>query len=86
MSTELELGTVTHVFNKIGVAAIDIEQDSLKLGDTIHVKGRSSDFTQRVDSMQLDHQPVIVACCGQSVGIRVAGHVHEHDRIYKVVA
>ncbi len=46
---EVELGKVTHYFAKIGVAAIEIQHDSLAVGDTIHVKGHTSDFTQNVD-------------------------------------
>ena len=84
--TEVELGAVTHYFGKIGVAAIEIQQDSLTVGEMIHVKGHTSDFTQRVDSMQVDHHDVTVAKAGESVGIRVAGHVHEHDKVFKVVA
>jgi putative protease len=83
---EVELGTVTHYFGKIGVAAIEIQHDMLAVGDTIHVKGHTSDFTQNVDSMQVDHQAVTVAKAGQSVGIHLAEHAHEHDKVYKVVA
>ena len=83
---EVEVGKVTHYFSKIGVAAIEILHDSLTVGDTIHVKGHTSDFTQNVDSMQLDHQPVTVAKAGQSVGIHLAEHAHEHDKVFKVVA
>ena len=86
MTTEVELGAVTHYFGKIGVAAIELQRDSLRVGETIHVKGHTSDFTQKVDSMQLDHQDVAAAKAGDSVGIRVAGHAHEHDRVFKVVA
>jgi putative protease len=83
--TEVELGRVTHYFNKLGVAAIEIEQDSLAVGDTIHIKGHTSDFTQKVDSIQLEHESVSVARPGQSVGIRVSGHAHEHDKVLKVL-
>ncbi len=82
---EVELGKVTHYFGKIGVAGIQITQDSLAVGDTIHVKGHTSDFTQRVDSMQIDGQPVEEATVGQEVGIKVAEHAREHDVVYKVV-
>lgn len=82
---EVELGKVTHYFGKIGVAAIEITQDSLAVGDTIHVKGHTSDFTQRVDSMQIDGQPVEEATVGQSVGIQVPEHAREHDTVYKIV-
>ncbi|MGO8691676.1 MAG: hypothetical protein ACLQLG_18810 [Thermoguttaceae bacterium] len=83
---EVELGKVTHYFAKIGVAAIEIQHDSLAVGDTIHVKGHTSDFTQNVDSMQVDHQPVTVAKPGESVGIHLSAHAHEHDKVFKVVA
>ena len=82
---EVELGKVTHYFGKIGVAAIEITQDTLVVGDTIRVKGHSSDFTQTVDSMQIDGQPVEEATAGQSVGIKVAEHAREHDVVYKLV-
>ena len=82
---EVELGRVTHYFGKIGVAAIEITQDSLAVGDTIHIRGHTSDFTQHVDSMQLDGQPVEEVTVGQSVGIKVAEHAREHDTVYKVV-
>jgi len=82
---EVELGTVTHYFGKIGVAAIEITQDSLTVGDTIHIKGHTSDFTQKVDSMQIDGQSVEEATVGQSVGIKVAEHAREHDAVFKVV-
>ncbi len=82
---EVELGKVTHYFGKIGVAAIEITQDTLAVGDTIHVKGHTSDFTQKIDSMQIDGQPVEEATVGQSVGIRTAEHAREHDAVYKVV-
>jgi len=82
---EVELGRVTHYFSKIGVAAIEITQDTLVVGDTIHVKGHTSDFTQKVDSMQIDGQSVEEATVGQSVGLKVTGHTREHDMVYKVV-
>ncbi len=81
---EVEIGKVTHYFSKIGVAAIQITQDVLRVGDTIHVKGHTSDFTQKIDSMQLDNQSVQEATVGQSIGIKAAAHAREHDVVYKV--
>jgi len=83
--SEIEIGKVTHYFSKIGVAAIEITHDVLRLGDTIHIKGHTSDFTQKIDSMQLDNQAVEAATVGQSVGFKVAGHARQHDAVYKVV-
>jgi translation initiation factor IF-2 len=82
---EVELGKVTHYFGKIGVVAIEITQDSLTVGDTIHIVGHTSDFAHTVQSMQIDGQPVEEATVGQSVGIKVPEHAREHDLVYKVV-
>jgi putative protease len=82
---EVELGKVTHYFSKIGVMAFAITQDTLRVGDTIHIKGHTSDFTQKVDSMQIDNKSVTEAGVGQSVGMRVAQHAREHDQVFKVV-
>jgi len=81
---ETQIGKVTHYFSKAGVAAIEITSGSLSVGDTIHIHGHTSDFTQAVDSMQLDNQPVTTATPGQSVGIKVKEHAREHDAVYKV--
>ncbi len=83
--TEVELGRVTHYFGKIGVAGIKITQDTLAVGDTIHIKGHTSDFTQKVDSIQVEGQPVEEATAGESVGIKVSEHAREHDTVYKLV-
>ena len=82
---EVELGRVSHYFSKIGVAAIEITQDTLHVGDTIHVKGHTSDFTQKIDSMQIDGKPVAEATVGQSIGIKAADHAREHDAVFKVI-
>ncbi len=81
---EKEIGKVTHYFGIISVAAIEITENMLSVGDTIHIKGHTSDFTQTVDSMQLDGVPVQQASAGQSVGIRVTEHAREHDTVYKI--
>ena len=83
--TEVELGKVTHYFSKIGVAAIAIAHETLHVGDTIHVKGHTSDFMQKIDSMQVDGQSVDEAAVGQSIGLRVKEHAREHDQVFKVV-
>ena len=62
---EVEIGKVTHYFSKAGVVAIQITQDVLRVGDMIHVKGHTSDFTQKIDSMQIDNKPVVEAVVGK---------------------
>ncbi len=82
--SEDKIGVITHYFGKIGVAAIEITAGELRVGDTIRVKGHTSDFTQKVESMQIEHRTVEVAHPGESVGLRVAGHAHEHDEVFRV--
>jgi hypothetical protein len=82
---EVEIGTVTHYFSKIGVAGIEVTHDALRVGDTVHIKGHTSDFTQKIDSLQLDNQSVQEAVAGQSVGFKVADHARQHDKVYKIV-
>jgi putative protease len=83
---EQKIGVVTHYFGKIGVAALKITNGELRVGDTIHVKGHTSDFTQTVDSMQVEHESVEVARTGDEVGMKTAEYVREHDAVLKVVA
>ena len=82
---ELEIGIVTHYFGHINVAAIQITGGELAVGDTIHVKGHTADFTCTVDSMQLEHSTVTKAKKGDSVGLKVPDKAHEHYKVYKVI-
>jgi len=80
---EEEIGKVSDYFAKIGVAAIELT-GSLSAGDTIHVKGHTTDFEQKIESMQIEHQNVEKANPGDSIGIRVSERVRQHDVVYKV--
>ena len=81
---ESKVGEVVKFFAKPSVAALVITDGGLKAGDTIHFKGHTTDFTQRVDSMQIDNQPVEEAAVGDDVGMRVADRVRPGDVAYKV--
>jgi hypothetical protein len=81
---EKEIGRVTHFFPKISVAVIEITTDSLKIGETIHIKGHTSDFTQPVESLQLEHQSIPEAKKGGSAGLKVKEPVREGDLVFKV--
>ncbi|HID20786.1 MAG TPA: hypothetical protein EYP14_00075 [Planctomycetaceae bacterium] len=81
---EQQVGRVTHYFTKISVAAIELTDGSLSVGDTIHIKGHTSDFIQKVESMQIEGQPVQHAEQGQTIGLKVAEHARERDVVYKV--
>jgi putative protease len=79
------IGTVTHYFGKAKVAGITISEGQLAVGDTIHIVGHTSDFTQKIESMQIDRAPVETAKPGDEIGIRVEEHAREHDKVYRVV-
>jgi len=77
------IGIVTHYFPHVSAAIVQLETGSLRVGDVIHIKGHTSDFTQRVESMEIDHVHVNEARPGQSFGVRVKEHAREHDVVYK---
>ena len=83
---ETQVGVVTHYFGHVNVAAINITSGELRVGDTIHVVGHTSDFTCPVESMQIEHHTVDVAKKGDSIGIKVPEHAREHDAVFKVTA
>ena len=81
---EKAIGVVTHYFGKISVGIIQLS-DVLKVGDTIHIAGAHDDFTQVVDSMQIEHESVNEAKKGDFIGIKVAQKVHPNDKVLKVI-
>lgn len=81
---EKAIGKITHYFGHVSAAIIELS-DTLKVGDTIHIKGATSDFTQGVDSMQIEHKTVGEAKAGEAVGLKVQQKVHQHDVVYKVI-
>lgn len=78
------VGVVTHYYGHLSVAAIRIEAGSLRVGDTIRILGHTSDFRQRIDSMQIEHQPVTEAGKRQEIGLKVIQHARENDAVYRV--
>jgi len=79
-----QIGQVTHYFNHIGVAAIQLTE-SLSVGDTIHILGHSTDFKQDVDSLQVEHKPIDEAKPGDDVALKVIQTVHPHDKVFKLI-
>jgi len=86
LAGEERIGTVTHYFGHLSVAAVRMESGSLRIGDTIHVVGRTSDFRQRIESMQVEHEPVSEVGAGQEFGLKVTDHARENDIVYKAAA
>lgn len=78
-----KIGKITHVFDRIGVAIIYLE-NSLKIGDTIRIMGKKTDFVQVVKSMQVDKQGIDSAQTGATIGIKVDEQVSVGDEIFLV--
>jgi len=78
----IEVGHVTHFFTKISVAVVELSA-TLAVGDTILIKGPTTDFEQFVGSMQIEHENIERAEAGQSIGLKVEERVREEDIVYK---
>ncbi len=80
---EEKIGTVQHYFPRVNVAAVQITKGLLTIGDAIHIVGAHTDFTQKIESMQINNDPVQIAHIHDEVGIKVKDRVREHDIVYK---
>lgn len=78
------IGKITHYFNRIGVAVLELS-DEIRVGDTIHIKGHTTDLTQKLISMQIEHKPIEVGKPGDNIAIKVDDVVKEHDLVFKVI-
>jgi putative protease len=85
MIAEQRAGIVTHYYSHLSVAVVKLDQGALQVGDTIHIKGHTTDYQQRVESMQVEHQSIQSAQVGEEFGLKVTEHVREHDVVYKVI-
>jgi putative protease len=85
MGEKEKIGEVFTYFSRIGVAGMKLTEGGLKVGDTISIEGHTSNFTQKVDSIQMDHGPVQTAKKGDEVGIKVKERVRKHDLVYKLL-
>ncbi len=80
---EERIGSVIKFFDKTSIAAVKLDFGDLSVGDTIHIKG-SADFSQKIESMEFDHQPVQKAVRGQFTGIKLSQSAKPFDLVYKV--
>lgn len=78
-----DVGRVGGFFSHLSVAIVELT-GALKVGEAIYLKGHTTDFQQRVESMQLDRTPVQEGHAGQSVGLKVTERCRKHDVVYKL--
>ena len=82
---EQQVAVIVKFFAKPSVAALQVTDGSIKKGDTLRYKGHTTDFTEVVNSMEVDNQPVEEAKVGDLIGVKVKERVRENDKVYKVV-
>jgi len=75
---------VTHYYSQPSVAVLRLESGTLRVGDVIHIHGHTTDFSQRVESLEVNHAPATEVGPKDDFGLKVVGHVREHDVVYKV--
>jgi len=80
---EVEIGKVSDFFSHPVVAGIELSA-GLKVGDTIHISGHTTDMELTIDSMQIDNANVTEAKAGDAIGIKVTDRVRRGDTVYKV--
>ncbi len=78
------IGEVTHFFPHVKAAVIKIKRDTISVGDTLYLKGHTTDFEQKVKSMQINRVPIEKASKGQEIGLKVKSKVRHGDKVYKV--
>lgn len=76
------LGEVTHFYSHLSVAVVKVE-NSIKTGDKISIEGATTNFKQKVDSMQIDLDKISEAKKGQEIGMKVIDKVREGDVVFK---
>jgi putative protease len=77
------IGKVIHVYDKINVAVLRLNQD-LKVGDTVHFLGHSTDFQQEITSMEVEHQGVNEGKAGSEIAVKVKQRVRNGDSVYRI--
>jgi len=78
-----KVGRITHYYSKASVAVVELTS-RLNRGDKIVIRGSTTNIEQPVDSMEIEHKQITNAQAGQSVGMKVSGHVRENDIVYRV--
>ena len=79
------IGIVTHYFSHLAVAVLKLDPGArLRVGDNIRIQGHTTDFSQRIDSLQVDHAPVMEVGRQDDFGLKVLEHARENDVVYRI--
>ncbi|MEK9186637.1 MAG: translation elongation factor-like protein [Patescibacteria group bacterium] len=80
---EKPIGVITHYYGGIDVGIIKFNK-SVKAGTEVEIRGATTDFSQKLNSMQYDHKPIETAPKGKEVGVKLEDKVREGDEVYEV--
>jgi translation elongation factor EF-1alpha len=80
---EHQIGYITHFYDRISVAVLALT-DTLNIGDQVHITGHSTDFTQDVTSMEIEHEKVTSVGPGDEVALKVIEPAKKGDKIFKI--
>jgi len=83
MSLE-KIGVVTHYFPHVNAAAVKLLKSGLKPGDSIYIKGHTTDFKETVSSIQLDRNPIAEGKKGMEIGLLIKSRVRQGDGVYRL--
>ena len=78
------VGKVTHYFPHVKAGVILVSRGTISLGDTLQIKGHTTDFKQKVVSMQINNASIKKAKAKDEVGLSVKSRVRHNDTVYKV--
>ncbi|MBI4638413.1 MAG: translation elongation factor-like protein [Candidatus Rokubacteria bacterium] len=84
MGAEEKIGVVTDYYARIGVAAISLTDGDIRAGDRIRVRGQTTDFTQSVESLEVEHRAVERAQRGSEVALKTRERVRRHDQVFRL--
>ena len=82
--SEERIGVVTHYYSHPSVATIRLESGTLRVGDMVHIRGHTTDFSQKVESLEVNHAPATEVGPNDDFGLKVVEHTHEHDVVFKM--
>lgn len=81
---DVQIGKVTHYYDKLGVAIVEVMNQPLKVDDKVKVSGHDKEFTQAVESLQIEHKQVNEVPVGESCGLKLDQPVKEGDILYLI--
>ena len=79
---ERPIAKITHFFPHVQAGVAKILKGTLEVGQAVHIKGHTTDFTQTIESMQIDHVPITKAEKGAEIGLKVTSRVRHGDLIF----